>query len=385
MRAFFKYAVILALGLAVGFNIRAPLSLEEIARLNWLDEINIIIDKAVARAKPEADVIPVDPAGAALIDDELDYRIAQRIASLDGWRAFLAVHGNGVYAQSARAEVERLLAAKAPAPAAAEVSNGASPDAKATSDGAGSAPPSPVMEVATLTPDEICKRDGDRLERLRSSPTSDEAAQFANELGCEKLRPQLSALMEGLGYASPAPAAAEVSNGASPDAKATSDRVGSAPPSSGMEVAALTPEEICRADGDRLERLRNSPTSDEAARFANELGCETLRPQLLALTESLGYASPAPVAAPPSPSTNVTAPGPKRRATVPPSEMRSTASPRGVQPKRHANGCAFKSGCFWGDSSRPPILLALLGERPKHSSASRRTLTYPRPNDFRGR
>ena len=148
MRAFFKYAVILALGLAVGFYIRAPLSLEEIARLNWLDEINIIIDKAVARAKPEAAVIPVDPAGAALIDDELDYRIAQRIDSLDGWRAFLAVHGNGVYAQSARAEVERLLAAKAPAPAAAEVPNGASPDAKATIDGAGSAPPSPGTEVA---------------------------------------------------------------------------------------------------------------------------------------------------------------------------------------------------------------------------------------------
>ena len=377
MRAFFKYAVILALGLAVGFYIRAPLSLEEIARLNWLDEINIIIDKAVARAKPEAAVIPVDPAGAALIDDELDYRIAQRIASLDGWRAFLAVHGKGVYAQSARAEVGRLLAAKAPA----EVPNGASPDAKATIDGAGSAPASPGTEVATLTPDEICKRDGDRLERLRSSPTSDETARFANELGCETLRPQLLAFMEVLGYASPAPAAAEVSNGTSPGAKATSDGVGSAPPSPGMEVAALTPEEICKRDGDRLERLRSSPTSDETARFANELGCETLRPQLFALTESLGYASPAP----PSPSTNVTAPGPKRRATVPPSEMRSTASPRGVQPKRHANGCAFKSGCFWGDLSRPPILLALLGERPKHSSASRRTLTYPRPNDFRGR
>jgi len=350
MRAFFKYAVILALGLAVGFYIRAPLSLEEIARLNWLDEINIIID-----------------------EDELDYRIAQRIASLDGWRAFLAVHGNGVYAQSARAEVERLLAAKAPA----EVPNGASPDAKATTDGAGSAPPSPGTEVATLTPDEICKRDGDRLERLRSSPMSDETARFANELGCETLRPQLLAFMEVLGYASPAPAAAEVSNGTSPDAKATSDGMGSAPPSPGMEVAALTPEEICKRDGDRPERLRSSPTSDETARFPNELGCETLRPQLLALTESLGYASPAPVAAPPSP--------PKRRTTVPPSEMRSTASPRGVQPKRHANGCAFKSMCFGGDSSRPLILLALLGERPKHSSASRRTLTYPRPNDFRGR
>jgi hypothetical protein len=68
--------------------------------------------------------------------------------------------------------------------------------------------------------------------------------------------------------------------------------VGSAPPSTGVEVAALTPDEICKRDGDRLERLRSSPTSDEAARFTNELGCENLRPQLLGLTESLGYAAP---------------------------------------------------------------------------------------------
>ncbi len=84
----------------------------------------------------------------------------------------------------------------------------------------GSTPPSPGTEVATLTPDEICKGDGDRLERLRSSPTSDEAARFANELGCEKLRPQLLGLMESLGYAVSKPPAAEVSNGASTDAKA---------------------------------------------------------------------------------------------------------------------------------------------------------------------
>ena len=164
---------------------------------------------------------------------------------------------------------------RAPAPAAAEVSNGASPDAKATSDGAGSAPPSPGMEVATLTPDEICKRDGDRLERLRSSPTSDEAAQFANELGCEKLRPQLLALMEGLGYASPAPAAAEVSNGASPDAKATSDRVGSAPPSRGWKSRLLRPRKSAEltatvwngcATAPRATRLRASRTNWAARR-----------------------------------------------------------------------------------------------------------------------
>ena len=85
----------------------------------------------------------------------------------------------------------------------------------------GSTPPDLGTKVADLTNDEICKRDGDRLERLRSRPTNDEAARFAGELGCEKLRPQLLGLMESLGYAAPTPAAAELSNDASTDANRT--------------------------------------------------------------------------------------------------------------------------------------------------------------------
>ena len=160
-------------------------------------------------AKPEVAGALVDPAAAARVDEDLDYMIAQRKGSVEGWRSFLAAHGSGVHAQSAKAEVEKLLlAGQDPAPAAAEVSNGSSTDAKTGSEVVGSAPPDPATEVAALTPDEICKRDGERLERLRSRPTNDEAARFAGELGCEKLRPQLLDLMESLGYAAPAPAAA---------------------------------------------------------------------------------------------------------------------------------------------------------------------------------
>jgi hypothetical protein len=169
----------------------------------------------------------VDPAVAARVDEDLDYMTAQRKGSVEGWRSFLAAHGSGVHAQSVREEVEkRLLAGQDPAPAAAEVSYGSSIDAKTGSEVVSSAPPSPGVEVAALTPDEICKRDGDRLERLRSSPTSDEAARFTNELGCEKLRPQLLGLMGSLGYAAPTPPAAEVSNGAPPPAKAGTEVVG---------------------------------------------------------------------------------------------------------------------------------------------------------------
>jgi hypothetical protein len=303
-------------------------------------------DVAPAPAKPEAAVVPVDPARGAPVDEELDYRAVQRLGSLEGWRGFLATHRNSVYAQSARAEVEQLLLAEKvpppaaaavsngastdasaaseamdptpvlsgtevpsghaiPAPVAAEVSNDASPDAKAVNE-APPAPPSPGTEVAALSADEVCKRDADRLAELRSRPLGDEAyrfaneleaARFANELDCGKLRPQVLGLVESLAHAVPVPAAAEVSTDASPHTEAVSEAAPPAPPSSGTEVAALSPDEVCKRDGDRLAELRSRPSSDEAARFANELGCEKLRPQVLGLMESFAQAIPAPAAA----------------------------------------------------------------------------------------
>ena len=194
------------------------------------------------------------------------------------------------------------LSSSTPAPAAAGVSNGASPDAKAPSEVALLAAPSPATEAARSTPDESCKRDEERLERLRNSPSSEEAARFAKELACEKLRSQLMGLMVSLGSSTPAPAAAEVSNGASPDAKAPSEVARLAAPSPATEVAPSTPDESCKRDEERLERLRNSPSSEEASRFAGELRCETLRPQLLRLLESLGFAASTSASASQSPS-----------------------------------------------------------------------------------
>ena len=370
-----KYVIILAFGLVAGFfaeeeYFRAPGSPETVASLSPLDKIGGAISNAFAPPKPEATVPPNELAGAASVDEELDYMVARRLGSLDGWSAFLAAHANGAYAQSARAEVERLRLARngsappaaeglsgaspdaetgsqgvrpaqpspgmeaaalapdaAPAPAAAEVSRGASPNAKPVDEAPLAALPSSATEVAALTADEVCKRDGDRLARLRTNFSSDEALRFANELGCEKLWPQLLALMKNPGNAVPAPAAAEVPNGASPEAKAASD---SARPSSGTEVSAspstvadasnapspgakagsaavdpapatesatLTPDEVCKRDEDRLARFRSNPSSDDALRFASELGCEKLRPQLMALIENLGNTAHPPAAA----------------------------------------------------------------------------------------
>jgi hypothetical protein len=46
-------------------------------------------------------------------------------------------------------------------------------------------------------------------------------------------------------------------------------------------------DEICRRDEERLERLSHSRSNDDAVRFLTELRCETLRPELVRLTERL--------------------------------------------------------------------------------------------------
>jgi hypothetical protein len=220
MSAPFKYAFVLALGLAFGFWIHAPPNLEEIAKLAWLDEIDVIINKAIARLKPQAAVFAVDPAAAARVTEDLDYRIAERIGSVEGWRSFLAVHGSGVHAQTATGEVERLLLSEqASAQTTAKVSNETSLGAKAASDPVRPAPLSSGTEVAALTP----------------------------ESG-----------VGSLGHETPV-TAAEVS---SSDAKAESEALQPAPPSSGMQIATPTPDENGKRDGYRLTQPRSSPTSD---------------------------------------------------------------------------------------------------------------------------
>ena len=192
-----KYAFPLVLVFAVIY-VYAPLSLEEVAKLPWLDDINIIVNKSLAPAKPETGVSPVDPVAAANVDEDLDYRIAQRTKSTEGWRSFLAAHPAGLHVQSARSELDKLVSIeKPPAPMAAQASLS---DIKTPSEDTSSDQPSARSEVAS---DEICRRDAEGLERLSHSPTSDVAMRFLTELRCEKLRPELFRLTERLDYQAP--------------------------------------------------------------------------------------------------------------------------------------------------------------------------------------
>jgi uncharacterized caspase-like protein len=207
---------------------------------------------SVAAVPPAATSPAAAPPANADADEASDYRTTERFASLDGWRAFLAIHPDGAYARLARAEVDKLLARQKTEAAKTE----AAPLVTARTE---VAPP--------LSPEALCERDADRLVRLRANPTNEEASSFASELSCEKLRPQLSRLMESLGFAMPAPAAPA--------------------PSPQAVVAERKPITDCGSEQAALDRLRAEPSIDEAQVFWRGLRCERLRPQARMLMESL--------------------------------------------------------------------------------------------------
>jgi len=165
-----------------------------------------------------------------------------------------------------------------------------------------------ATEVASPSSDDACKRDEERLAELQAKPSLDEAVRFVGELKCPKLQPQVLALLDSLSQA-PQSAGAPSPNGAPPDtastvvaARPTSESPAggaaptappnatsageTAPPASAspaMEAASATQDDACKRDEDRLDRLRQNLSREEGARFAEELSCERLRPQLLAL------------------------------------------------------------------------------------------------------
>ena len=58
------------------------------------------------------------------------------------------------------------------------------------------------------------------------------------------------------------------------------------------DATSTTPDDACKQDEERLARLRQAPSSEEVARFAQELRCGTSWPQVLALTGEVVAPSP---------------------------------------------------------------------------------------------
>lgn len=197
----------LALAVPATYLFARP-GLEEITKLRWLDDVSVMISKSLAYAKPEAEVSPVDPIAAANVDEDLDYRIAQRTKSPEGWRSFLTAHPGGPHAQFARAALDELVPpVTPPAPPTVQAPDRGPPETNAASEVVSPPPPSAESETAAIASDEICRGDQDRLEQLSDRLTSDGVIRFLIELRCEKLRPQLLRLAERLEDKAPKTAA----------------------------------------------------------------------------------------------------------------------------------------------------------------------------------
>jgi hypothetical protein len=257
-----KYMLFLALAFPAMYAY-AP-HLEDVAKARWLDRIGVFISQSVASVSPEASVSAVDPTAAANVDEDLDYRIAQRMKSPEGWRGFLTAHPDGPHAQSARAELDKLAPSEAP-PAPAQTLDARASDAKTSAEITAPAPSSAASEPATPASDEACRQDEDRLGRLSNNLTGDGVVRFLIDMRCEKLRPQLLRLAERL------------DDKASP---AAADAASSVLPGPAIATAPFPPPRIRANAPPKRARSALSSRGAEPKRHSNPWAATNL-PQLL--------------------------------------------------------------------------------------------------------
>jgi hypothetical protein len=159
--------------------------------------------------------------------------------------------------------------------------------------------PPPAAQPTATTAD-ACKRDEERLARLRAAPERDEVIRFARELGCDRLRAQVARLRESVGDTTTAAAQPLQPGTAHPPAPVQPTATRAAPPPAAPaqqqvtardqpahQAQSLSPEQACKQDAERLVRLRASRSLEDITKFIRELSCEKLRPQVLRLRESV--------------------------------------------------------------------------------------------------
>nr|WP_284701681.1 caspase family protein [Rhodoplanes tepidamans] len=265
----------------------------------------------VPAAKPAAPVVTAQ-------DLQRDYELAERVGTVAAFETFLARHGSGFYAELARAQIAKLgeragqgaVAAAMPrlAPPPPPVAAPAAVAPAAVAPGGG--PADPVAAEAA------CRRDRDRLARLRADPAADEVLRFERELACDALRAQVVRLRESVVGPAPAAAAAAArppapagpapapalaseasrpapapalplpSSSSPPPAATAPARPQVSGPAAAAAVATGSPE-ACRREQEQIARLRATPRRDAIVRLERELTCEPLRPQLVRLRESV--------------------------------------------------------------------------------------------------
>lgn len=139
-----------------------------------------------------------------------------------------------------------------------------------------------VLPTAPPQDQASCKRDEERLARLRISQDPDEVVRFERELTCEKLRPQVIRLRESVAGGQDRGGPESTGQGQQKERQARiEDKPATAAP------PTVSPEVACKRDEEKLTRLRVSRAREEVIKFEHDLACEKLRPQVVRLRESV--------------------------------------------------------------------------------------------------
>jgi uncharacterized caspase-like protein len=186
-----------------------------------------------------------------------DYQMAERLGSPDGWRAFLSTHGSGYYAELARAQLSKLGAsetAKSSVDASSRVNVASAATASDTR--VADAPPpkaAPPQKAQPAKPPQEPAQPKAQQETPKAQQAGNEPSKLQE--AAQPSKPQQVAVLE-------------------PPALARS--------------APQSTDSICQRDRARLAQLRINPSVDEVRKFEQEMACESLRPQVNRLAESLG-------------------------------------------------------------------------------------------------
>jgi len=139
-------------------------------------------------------------------------------------------------------------------------------------------PISGALPSTSVTQEQDCKRDEQALARLRANPDREGILRLERELGCLRLRSQISRLKESV-----VTAAVEPTREAEPRPApfALQDNQAAKPP------ATTYDETACKREQTLLVRLRANRNRDEVLRLERELTCGRLRSQVVRLRESV--------------------------------------------------------------------------------------------------
>jgi uncharacterized caspase-like protein len=265
----------------------------------------------IEREKATASQLEKDRLVREALDRDRSQQAASEQAAADRDRAARenaeqVLQSESARARALKAEIVKLeqQADQAKADALAEAQKAADAKKAANSADAKAALATPTtasVRGAVLTPRAdvataplACKRDEERLAKLRAGPSMEQAEQLARELACEDLRPQVQRLMESLD-AEPVAAAQSRPLASAPQFREVGETQINALPrpvdrlAPGQTVApSLDNAQVCKRDGKELVRIRANPDRESALRFARALECDDLRAQVARLLESVG-------------------------------------------------------------------------------------------------